>query len=64
MKNHDFVVVSKIRKELKKHGMSVSLETLEYLSEALIQRLLKASELAKKNKRKVIKKRDLDGSFD
>lgn len=57
-KNELILVVSKIKSELKKEDMSVSMEAITHLSDELLSRLKKAAIVARSQKRKVIKKRD------
>lgn len=59
-KNELLLVVSKIKNELKKEDMSVSMEAITHLSDELLTKLKKAAIVARGKKRKVIKKRDLE----
>lgn len=53
------IVVSKAKQIMKEQDLSISMEAIEALSEDVIKKLKEAGEEARRNKRKVIKARDL-----
>lgn len=53
------IVVSKAKQLMKEKDLSISMEAIEALSLKVAEDLNKAGEEAKRNKRKVIKARDL-----
>lgn len=53
------IVVSKAKQIMKEQDLSISMEAIEALSEDVINKLKQAGEEARRNKRKVIKARDL-----
>ena len=53
------IVVSKAKQIMKDQDLSISMEAIEALSDQVVEQLKKAGEEARRNKRKVIKARDL-----
>lgn len=53
------IVVSKVKQVMKEKNLSVSMEAIELISTKVLEMLDKAGEEAKKNKRRVIKARDI-----